>query len=132
MNSVMLAAMRDEMEKIADAAALVAKNPVVIGAVIGALGAAGVQYGANVAPKGGKSLQQKIFEKHEQNIAYDERQRRKEKVKPTFHSEYARITAKPMRELADLAAKHPIRASMPAASLGASAGASIARALVGA
>ena len=62
MTAVTMRAFRDELEKIA-IAGLPAMSPVQVGTGIGALAAFGLQVMANRAPKGGKSAQQKVFEK---------------------------------------------------------------------
>jgi len=127
MNAVMMRAFRDELSKIAAVGGLAGMDPVRAGAGIGALAAFGLQYMANKAPKGGKSVQQKIFEKKEQEINYDAKVSKKEGKKPSFYGKVQKITAKPMSQLATLATKHPVQAAIPAAILGANAGAIVAK-----
>jgi hypothetical protein len=131
MNADTVRGFADEMEKLAQGGSIssIIMDPSVILPAAGALMAVGAQALANRAPKGGKSVQQKIFEKRELELGYEARERKREGKKPTFTDETNRITAKPLRELAALAAKHPFKAALPAAAIGAGLGASIARAL---
>jgi hypothetical protein len=126
MDSRTLYAFSDEIQKIAGFKDKVL-DPSVLLPAVGAAVFGVAQYMANRAPKGEKSTQQKAFEKAERSVDYDEAQRKKEGKKPGFLSETSRITAKPMRELADLAAKHPVKAAIPTAAVGAMAGRTIAR-----
>jgi hypothetical protein len=126
MDVTTLRACKDELEKIAAAG----MSPAVTGAGIGALAAFGLQYLANKAPKDGKSMQRQAFEKIEQNVDYDKKRVKKEGKKSSFWQKSKQITAKPMSQLAALAEKHPIQAAIPAAVLGASAGARIGKALL--
>lgn len=128
MNAATMRSFRDEYEKIAvDLGPLKNVNPIVIGAGIGALAAMGAQVAANKGANGKKSVQQRLAGKLQSHVDYEEKLRKKEKRKPTFMGETLRISAKPFRELSDLAAKHPLKAALPAAALGARAGISVVK-----
>lgn len=121
MDPTRLTAFADELEKIADAKTM---------AGFAAAGAAAAFAANYLATKGKPSLMQKATRANERVIAGEVADRKRTGTKPSFKDEMSRITAKPTRELADLAAKHPAKASLPAAMVGASTGIAVAKMLM--
>lgn len=108
--------------------ALIKKNPAAAGAIIGAAALTGAQYLANKRfHKNAPSAQEKIVDRANYNIKQTAREAKAEGRKLTFTEEVAQITAKPAKELAELAAKHPVKAALPMAAIGASLGSNIVR-----
>ena len=123
-----LRAFADELQKIAGAKQFLQRPDVFLPA-LGAAVLGTAQYLANRAPAGGKSPQQKAFSRAEAVTAMNEKERKKEGREPTLVEDVDRVTAKPMRQLADIAAKHPVKSAIPSAAVGALIGRGVARVL---
>lgn len=96
------------------------QHPEATGAALGATIAAVGQYAT-------RRGQQKAFARAERHQSEKAQERKKEGRKPGMWEEVEQVTAKPMRQLADVAARHPVKSSLAVAPVGALVGSNLAK-----